>query len=301
VTINSHRDTFAGLPIAAVGADVGDPAAVAWFVEDTEDQLDALIETCGDGGPVAIVLGDWESSQVGPPLEDLIERSPRLGNLRALFAGDITFDESEMSWINQGDYGPLLAAFPRLETLWIRGADGLKFPPLTHSSLRELAVQTGGLPPAIVRDILACTLPSLTTLELWLGVENYGGVATPEDLAPLLGGSALPSVTSLGLRNAENADELAAALAGAAVVARLTTLDLSLGILGDAGAEALLTGQPLDHLDVLDLHHHFISGELADRLVSALPGVRVDLSERQDPDTDDMDEGWDGRYTAVSE
>ena len=44
-------------------------------------------------------------------------------------------------------------------------------------------------------------------------------------------------------------------------MARLKTLDLSMGVLSDVGAEALLAGQPLTHLRRLDLHHHFLSAK----------------------------------------
>ena len=88
---------------------------------------------------------------------------------------------------------------------------------------------------------------------------------------------------------------MAAALAGAPVVARLHTLDLSLGILSDAGATALLSGQPLTHLRRLDLHHHYVSPELAARLVEELPGVEVDLSDAKEADRDG------DRYVDVSE
>ncbi|MDW5330698.1 leucine-rich repeat domain-containing protein, partial [Plantactinospora sp. KLBMP9567] len=79
------------------------------------------------------------------------------------------------------------------------------------------------------------------------------------------------------------------------VVARLRELDLSLGILSDEGAAALLAGQPLTHLRRLDLHHHYIGAELADRLVAALPGVEVELTEAALPD------GYGDRYVAVGE
>ena len=44
----------------------------------------------------------------------------------------------------------------------------------------------------------------------------------------------------------------------------------------------------------LTLRHHFVSPELADRITAALPGVAVDLDERQ-PDHDG------NRYVAVGE
>jgi hypothetical protein len=92
-----------------------------------------------------------------------------------------------------------------------------------------------------------------------------------------------------------------------AVLARLEELDLSLGALGDEGAAALLAGQPLTHLKRLDLHHHFMSEDMMQRLWAALPGVEVNLDEqevprtwrRQGPDGPGELESW--RYVAVSE
>jgi hypothetical protein len=146
----------------------------------------------------------------------------------------------------------------------------------------------------VVRAVGASDLPNLWSLELWLGTDNYGGDATAADLADLLSGARLPALTSLGLRNAEIADEVAAAVAGAPVVARLTILDLSMGVLTDRGARALLAGQPLTHLDELHLWHHYLSTDMMERLVAGLPGVRVDLDEQLHDDEED-------RWIAVSE
>jgi len=176
----------------------------------------------------------------------------------------------------------------------VRGTEELDLDPVRHTSLRELAFESGGLPAGIVRLVTECDLPALEHLELWLGVSFYGGDTEPADLAPILAGTRYPVLRHLGLRNAEIADQVAAALAGAPVVARLEALDLSLGILGDDGAEALLAGQPLTHLRRLDLHHHFLSDAMMARLRADLPGVDVDLSER-------LREEPDQRYTAVSE
>ncbi|NEE52539.1 leucine-rich repeat domain-containing protein, partial [Streptomyces sp. SID8455] len=53
-------------------------------------------------------------------------------------------------------------------------------------------------------------------------------------------------------------------------------------------------------LDTLDLHHHFLSEAMEERVRSALEphGVHVDLSERNEPWDN---RGAEGRYTAVSE
>ena len=87
---------------------------------------------------------------------------------------------------------------------------------------------------------------------------------------------------------------MAAAGAAAPVVARLAELDLSMGILSDVGAEALLAGQPLTHLRRLNLAHHYLSPAMAERLVAELPGVDVDVSDEQEDDDGE-------RYVAVAE
>ena len=119
--------------------------------------------------------------------------------------------------------------------LRVRGADGLAVTPVRHEALREFAFESGGLPAAVVGSVGECDLPALRHLELWLGTDGYGGDATVDDLAPILTGARLPALTHLGLRDSEIADEVAAALAGAPVVARLESLDLSLGALSDVG------------------------------------------------------------------
>ena len=313
MTINSHVTTFAGLPVVPADAELrpDDPAAVAWRVEiedydsapaEFEAAMETMLTRAGEGGPVALVIGQWGGAyEDGPPIDLLARLAPRMPRLRALFLGDLTFEECEISWIRHRDVAPLLAACPALTRLTVRGTEGLEITgPLRHDALRDLEIQSGGLPAALLRSVLALELPALERLHLWLGVDSYGGDVTVEDLAPLLGADdqALrrwPRLTALGLRNSEKQDEIAAAVARSPLLPRLRALDLSLGTLGDTGAESLLGGRPLDHLDELDLHHHFLSPAVAQRLVDALPGVRVDVTDRQEPSGD-----W-GRFTAVSE
>ncbi|GAA1593822.1 STM4015 family protein [Actinoplanes couchii] len=305
MTIHHFLTTFAGLPVVAVEDDdrPADPSAVAWRIDleyeaeegELQRAFDRLLERTGPAGPTALIIGEWgEAYDTQFPAELLIGNAGRLTGLRSLFVGEMSYEQCEISWINQGDYQPLLAAFPALERLWIRGAQGLAFSPLRHEGLRELVIQSGGLSTPVLTGILACDLPNLSRLELWLGVDNYGGDITVDDLAPILSGRAFPALTHLGLCNSEIAEDLAAAVASAPVVARLDSLALSLGVLGDAGAESLLAGQPLTHLTALDLHHHFMTKEMAQRVVDELPGVAVDVSDPQD-------ETRHGRYTVVAE
>lgn len=274
----------------------------------------------------ALMLGAYSAEEAGTYVasfqEALREAADRFPALEALFIADLPRSFSEISWIEQHDPGHLLAVFPRLKVLGMRGTSGLAMKPLDHEHLEELVIQSGGMSPHLVQMIGRSTLPALTSLELYLGASEYDGGATVEDLAPILDGTAFPHLRHLGLRDAENADAVAAALAHAPVVAGLETLDLSLGTLGDEGAAALLAGQGLTHLKRLDLHHHYMSDAMIERLREALPDVEVEVSERKavggaGDDMEEEDEGFEdfedfedpedsmsgfsGRYVAVSE
>ncbi|NEA44077.1 leucine-rich repeat domain-containing protein [Streptomyces sp. SID11385] len=253
----------------------------------------------------ALVVGSWgeayESSSA-PVLEKLLEHRAELPALRALFLGDMTSEDAEISWIQQSDVTALFTDFPRLEELGIRGGSALALSPVRHEKLRKLTIETGGLPAAVVRSVGASDFPALTHLELWLGTDEYGGDSTIADLAPLLAGERLPALTHLGLLDSEDQDLVAEAVATAPVVARLDSLDLSLGVLSDRGAEALLAAAPrLTHLRSLDLHYNFLTDEVRERLRTALEpaGVALDLDEADAESWDDGDTTH--RFVSVGE
>lgn len=278
--------------------------SISW--EDEDDvfmkRLDALLADPQLSALRGLVIGKWfgQASEAAPTelYQRLIEHGPRLTSLKGLFFGDVVQEESEISWLHQGDVAPLLHALPQLEEFVIRGGDGLRFKDLRHPNLRALTVQTGGLSAEAVRDIVSAELPELRQLTLWLGEEGYGGTSTPEDLAPLLAGARFPKLEHLGLQDSEHADAIASALSAAPVLARLKGLDLSMGTLGDAGAEALLSSLNVRRLAHLNLRYHYISPSLQAKL-SGL-GIPVDLSDAQsDEESDDDDD--DDRYVEVSE
>lgn len=248
----------------------------------------------------ALVIGQWgESGDEATPsemVELLVAAKDRLSVLEALFIGDFEQEQAEISWITQADLTPVANAFTELRELGVRGGTNLEFSAVALPQLRRLTFQAGGLPAKVVQGIGESDLPALEHLEIWLGVDEYGGDATVDELAAILGGERLPSLRHLGIRNAEIQDEVAAAVASAPVVAQLTSLDLSLGQLTDDGAAALLAGQSLTHLHSLDLHHHFLSDDMISALRAAFDGHRttVDTSEQLE-----MDDEW--RYVAISE
>lgn len=256
-------------------------------------------------GLTGLVVGVWnfagemDETKTAEMIEAIAAAHTQLPNLTALFLGDIVSEESEISWIELADVSPILQSYPALETLRIRGSNSLTFgASLSHAHLKELAIETGGLNPAIIHEVLQADLPALEHLELWLGTPNYGGDATLDDLAPLLSPSSqlFPRLRYLGLRDSEIANDLAAALTISPLIERIRVLDLSLGLLDDQGARALLDCPAVRQLEKLDIHHHFCSLDMMERLQSL--GITVDTSERQEPDR------WgreDHRFVAVSE
>ena len=321
---DEYRSEFAGLPVVDFPFRLADPLpevepdAVAWRVrlqismpgenyEDFTERFEAFLAQVDVSRVRALIIGMttyMEQFDSDLAVRLLVEHAADFPSLRAIFLGEVVTTDAEVSWLNHLDLMPVLESYPLLEQFQVRGGEDDWNPdlhavrPFKHEALRTLVFESGGLSPATVRAIGESELPAIEHLEFYLGDEAYGGGTTVEELAWLFDGERFPALRHLGLRDAPNADEIAAALAHAPVVPRLTTLDLSLGALGDEGAAALLAGQPLSHLSRLDLHHHFLSDEMTHRLRDTLIGVDLDLGARQEP------ESWgdeQGRYIAVSE
>ncbi|MGW2087228.1 STM4015 family protein [Streptomyces sp. NPDC001880] len=318
-----HPESFHGLPVhtlpgpdRASGTPLPEAGSVAWRLESAwQGDLTFgplwryFVETVDTTQVRALLIGPWwqeEYESFAPVVDLLVGHADRFPALRALFLADVVSEECEVSWLEMCDVTPVVEAFGQLEELTVRGCGepvsdrpSLGLRPVRHKSLKSLRFESGGLPSEIVRAIGASELPALERLDLWLGVTEYGGDTEVEDLAPLLSGATFPALRHLGLQNSEIQDEIAAAVASAPVVAQLETLSLSMGTLGDEGAEALLSGQPLTHLTSLDLHHHYMSDPLVDRLRDRLGpdrvNVEIDEVEYWDPE-EDID-----RYVAVGE
>ncbi|MEU1283954.1 STM4015 family protein [Kitasatospora sp. NPDC005856] len=311
MAVSRHIERFHELPIHEFTPDDARPlpaaGGVAWRLSleygskrDFVQLWRSFLEKVDPAGVRAVVIGAWWQdgyTSVRPAIEAITAEARRLPALEALFLGEVTFDECEISWLEMDDVTPLLNAFPGLRSLAVRGGTDLALEPVRHDRLTSLRFESGGLPATVVRAVAGSELPALERLSLWLGVDEYGGDTGIDDLAPFLDGSRLPRLRHLGLANSEIQDEIAAAVTHAPVVARLESLDLSMGVLSDEGATALLEGQPLTHLRSLDLHHHYLSDAMQGRLREALPGVEIDLSDAEADEMDDEDD----RYVSVAE
>ena len=263
------------------------------------DLLRRLLDDPGAGNLRQLVIGAWDFEQSHDSsgiIELLVASRAKLHGLEALFFGDIISEETEISWIQQADFSPLLLAFPNLRALRVRGSPPPPEGALRHLALEHFALETGGLGQRVTERIARAHLPNLRHLELWLGDSNYGYDGCLEALSPLLAGEGFPKLAYLGLRNCEDQDAVAEGVARSGIIDRIQVLDLSLGTLSDAGARALLDSGKLGRLKKLDIHHHYVSEPMLERLAEAVPAL-----DASDPQTVDRDGDESYRYVAVSE
>jgi hypothetical protein len=304
MTISDHTERFAGRqvrdyesgqPIEQTG-DIVYRLSLDYDAETTMAEL--LDEFLGKVDPAsleALVIGAWEEpheNSAGDALEALVGRAAELPRLKALFIGDITCEECEISWIIQGDYTRLLAAFPGLEHLHVRGSTSLEWPTTEHPHLKQLVLETGGLPASVLQALSGSSFPKLEHLELWLGSSDYGFDGDLSDVQAAVERLRTPGLRYLGLRDAEIADQVAPWIAAQPWISTLAVLDLSLGTLGDEGARALLASQEVRKLARVDLSHHYICEALQAEMRAAMPGVVLDDAQEEDGDY---------RYVAVGE
>ncbi len=274
---------FHGQPVVDFNTadDWADAATVYRLREEYDDELkigerlETLLAQPDAKLLTGLIIGAWSEAQEGGEADAivtaLIEAAPRLPNLRHLFMGEITYEECEISWINQTDITPLLAAYPQLKSLRVRGGTSLSFSPLRHTALEELAIETGGLPKSALRQIFQLELPALTHLELLLGEENYGFDGSVQDLQPLLTGKLFPKLKFLGLMNSAIADDIAAVIVNSPLVERIEVLDLSLGNMTAEGVNSLHGLAECKNLKTLNISHHFAAPEVVEKRRTVLP------------------------------
>lgn len=266
-------------------------------LKDLITELVADVEACK--AITSLIIGDWGAAYedtMDDAIPALIEASPILPNLKSLYIGEMSSEECEISWINQTNLGPILAAYPQIESFTIQGSTDLSLEPLHHDKLHTLTIICGGLPKSVLNEIYNAHLPELTTLTLYLGVENYGFDGSIEDILPFLNQNPFPKLKYLGLTNSEIQDEIAIAAANAPVLEQLDTLDLSNGTLSDKGAEVLINSDAVKKLKHLNLNYHYMSDEMVARWEAT--GLSVNIFDQQEADADDE---YEWRYPAITE
>ncbi len=296
MTINNNLEKFLGKKVVdwEVGSEIESPTKNAYRIRIDENDWDTTFTKFLKDPSVSklthLVIGTWSNYSLrdassSHAIESIANASDKLKSLKAIFIGDITYEEYEMSWINQSDISPLVNAYPKLEYIGTRGQNGLKFGPVKHQNLKSVVVETGGLPASVVEEICKSDLPNLEHLELWLGSEEYGCTTTVKTLKPILSGELFPKLKYLGIRNSEKQDDVAKAVANAVILERIEILDLSLGNLSDKGAKHLLKSDLVKNLKKLDLHHHYCSDKVMEKLKQL--SIKVDISEQEDVEDED--------------
>lgn len=237
-----------------------------------------------------LVIGYWgepydDSNQV--ILDGIVEHKEQFSNIKRLFVGDMESDECEVSWILQGNYEKLWNALPNLKELTIKGSEGLALGEIVHENLESLEIICGGLPKTVIESIKNAKLPNLKKLNLYIGIEDYGFDGDIETIKALLKESNFPKLEYLGINDSEIQDDITEAILQSDYMKQITTLDLSNGTLTDKGGQLLLEEIPkYPNIKNLDLHFHYLSDEMMEKL-DELP-IEVNLDEPEE-----MEE-WDG-------
>ncbi|HEU0030176.1 MAG TPA: WGR domain-containing protein [Kofleriaceae bacterium] len=251
---------------------------------------------------------DPNESTLQPLIDLLAKRAPK--TIRKLFFGDYQYcgpfgptatGNTEISWYSIGKLGKLWKAVPKLQTLIVQGGSsvsamgpGFELGTLELPEAERIEIRTGGLEKKNVNAIHSAKLPKIEHLEIWYGDDNYGGNGTAKDVAALLARTDLPKLRTLGLRNAMFTDDLPELLAKSRLVRQLSTLDLSMGCLTDAGAELLAKHKDaFAHLDTLDVSENY----LTKKGVAALKGVAKKVIAKEQREQDDPED----RYPVVGE
>jgi len=201
----------------------------------------------------------------------LADAHQQLNNLKALFIGDTEEDaykECEISHIRLGDISLVLDAYPNLEVLQVRGdSDCLECASLSHDHLKTLIIETGNITEQAIGQICTLNIPALEYFELWLGKaeNNYYSVSTNR-LLPVLHGDSFPNLNYLGVRNSEYTGDIAFEVVQSPMIERLAVLDLSMGDLVDAKAEALLNCPAINRLHTLNVSMNNLSPNMIQQL-----------------------------------
>lgn len=258
-----------------VGTEWEGPAMDTMLKSFLEDPNAAQIEE--------LIIGAWfnedSEEEPDPYYQLIIDAKDKLPKLKHIFLGDITYEENEMSWINQGDIRAFCKTFPDLESLRVRGG-GAVVSDMSNANLKSFALETGGMSGSVLKAVLAADFPKLEHLELWLGVEDYGWDGKVSDFADLFAGNLFPNLRSLGICNAADVAQVANAMKDAPILDRIEVLDFSGGINDDKLGQILLANPKLTSLTSLNLRRNFFSDDMAGKLEAQF-GDRVNLSERE--------------------
>ncbi len=225
------------------------------------------------------VLEDEDGQPDWSPIVAAIAKGDVPAALRLL---RISCGEYQISWTQLGDLGKTYKKLKRLEELHLK-IGAMDLGKIDLPELRVFEVVTGGFTKENLASVISAKWPKLERLVLYFGDDNYGGNCEVDDLGPIFDGKGLGSVTTLGLSNAEFANDIAAAIPKAKILKQLKVLDLSKGTLDDDGARHLVeNAAALRHLDLLDVSKSYLTEEMLGRLAKVCRRVVGDSQGEPD-------------------
>ena len=123
---------------------------------------------------------------------------------------------------------------------------------------------------------------------------QYGFDGDAGTIKELLANSDFPNLIYLGIVDSEIQDELAQVVLECKYIRQIETLELSCGTLTDKGGSLLLEKLPeLPNIRKLDVHHHYLSDEMMEKIKNL--SLEADVSEQEEA------EKWNGKiwYNAM--
>lgn len=256
--------------------------------KDAKDLMDKILTDKELPQLEEVIIGYW-----GDPFDvdcqvmiDIIkDKKEQFSHIKSLFIGDMDYEDCEVSWIEQGNYDGILEALPNLEALTIKGSTNLVLGKLKSENLKHLEIICGGLPKSVLQEIQEADLPNLETLNLYIGVDNYGCDFEKEDIETFLNHTNFTNLKYLGLNDCEWQDEVVELVCKSKYMKQLEVLDFSNGTLTDKGGAIILETIPkYENIKKVDMHHHYMSEEMMEKLKTL--SCEVDVSEENDPDDD---------------
>jgi uncharacterized protein (TIGR02996 family) len=224
----------------------------------------------------------------------LVEGGPR-PSMRTLFVGDTNSEEQELSWTSAADLNEIVGLYPNLQDLKVRAGSMTLEGALNYPKLESLVIESGGMSQESVRAVASASFPELRRLEIWTGSRSYGATSSVDDVASILQGKTLPKLEELGLRNSEYADDICRELAIAPILERVTSIDLSMGLMTDAGVDSLLQSRGrFARVKKLDVSDNYLSAAAIDALKGLGPHIEISARSQKEAEGD-----W--RYVSVGE
>ena len=267
-----------------------------------ENKIKEYIDEHGKYENEELIIGMWEGAYEKDPknlVDFLVKNAEKFPNLKKIYWGDISWEECEVSWIQNTDLAPLVNNF-KLTSLTVNGGNGLRLKNMKSDTLKKLEIISGGTSKDALNDIINSEIPNLEHLEIYMGVDDYGFDAKIEDMKPFVEKEKFPELKYLGLKNSDLEDEICELVLSGNILPQLEVLDLSYGTLSDKGVELLINNiDKISHLKGLDLEYNYASKELLDKLKEQTDkfGIKLDISQSEV----DMDEENDWRYPYITE